>query len=78
MSFYFDFYYPSKENPQFTVSPTDEGRSYMFTLYNGGKIESAFSVNADLIHSFQATGHTGKDAEAIAKFGRFLKGLGGV
>lgn len=70
MGFHFDYYYPTKENPEFIVTSIDGG--YKFHLADG----EAFSIDTQTVHMLQAaTGHQGKAGEAVEHFRDFIRGL---
>lgn len=73
MSLTFDYYYPSKENPEFMVSSITDG--YKFTMFDDqGNHEQSFSIGSDIVDkSFAATGYEGKEGMAIEKFRKWLR-----
>lgn len=70
MGFQFDFYYPTKENPDFTVMAIENG--YKFTITNG----EVFSIDSHTVNMLNAaTGYEGEKAEAIEHFRDFIRGF---
>ena len=72
MSIHSEFYYPTQETPEFIVSPIQNGYSFAFFDEIGNQA-SSFSISSKIIETSQtATGHVGKEGDAIEIFRKYL------
>ena len=73
MGFYYDYYFPNKEQPEFVVYKIQEGYKFIFFDTNGNE-EHNFFINEDIIEkTYAATGYVGKEANAIEIFRKFMR-----
>jgi hypothetical protein len=73
MKFYFDFYYPNKEKPQFMVSTIADDYKFQFFDNNGEK-SSSISLTKEIVEnsSIIGGGYTGRQGDAVGIFRQFL------